>query len=87
MGAMSDPPLGEQLHRMKAQKVKRVCAEQSHRATQQSVEHALPEIFITGTTEIEAMKEKAPYRHIDNILTNMAEKQTLDKVFDCSIKR
>lgn len=82
----SNPHFNEQLRRMIAQKIRRKCAKCSHETTQQAVEIVLPDLFITGTAEIEEKMINGFYRYIEIILTTMVEKGTMKEVLDCCIE-
>lgn len=71
---------------MVSQEVRHKCAKPSYQAAQQAVESAFPNNFITGTAETEDGMENISYQYIKTKLTTLAEKRTLDAVFDRSIE-
>lgn len=78
----SDSRLSKQLRCMVALEVKRKYTKQFYQAIKRVLENALPNRFITGTAKIGKEMKEAPHSYIDAVLTTIAEKGTLDEVFD-----
>lgn len=83
----SGPHLRDLLRCMIAQEVKRKCTKRSHEATQRAVKNALSNLFVTRAAEIEEGMTNVLYQPLETIRATMAEKGTLDEVFDRSSER
>lgn len=54
-------------------------------ATPEAVETALSDVFTNGTAKVQVELKNGPYKFTETIHTDMAEKKTLEKIFDRSI--
>lgn len=83
----SDPQICEYIWRIVAQEVRREYSSRSLEATQEAVENVHSNLFIAGTIKVERGLKNAPYKFKETLLSDMAEKAALDKIFDCSMDR
>lgn len=52
---------------------------------QKAVKNSLSYLFIAGTAEVEVELKNAPRKDLKTVLTDMAEMEALDEVFNRSI--
>lgn len=59
----------------------------SLQASQEAVENALCDLFMTSAAEVEDGLKNAPYNFKETVLTNMADKGALNEIFGRRIDR